>query len=57
MISQESTAVWSYGPFDANGSSAAACAALAPTPAPTTLKPTSIAPPPLRNVVRENSRS
>src|SRR5690349_485211 len=58
MISHESTAVWSYGPFDAKGSSpVAAFAALAPRPAPRKLKPTIIAPPPFRNDVRENSRS
>ena len=49
----ESTWNWSYGPLLAYGLSAA-CAPPA-MPAPRTLKPTIIAPPPFKNDVRENS--
>src|SRR5512146_300468 len=56
IASQESSCCESYGPFEANGSSAA-FAAFAPKTAPTVENATISAPPPLRNVLRESSRS
>src|SRR5581483_6475466 len=55
IVIQASTWNWSYGPFDAYGLSAAC--ALPASAAPAIEKPTISAPPPFKNVVRENSRS
>src|SRR3954468_5461707 len=55
MTSHESTAVWSNGPIDAYGSTPADFDAFALIPAPTAENATISAPPPFRNVVRENS--
>ena len=54
IIRNESTAFGFPGPGLANGSNEAACA-LPARPAPTALRPTIIAPPPLTNDLRENS--